>query len=310
MDALVTDRAVPDHRYALTAALAALSAALVLLLLGVGAALAQNEELEARQTVEKAKVTIDEFKAEPNMTWFRKHLPNAKAVMVIPVMIKGGLIIGGTGGHGALLWRNEVSNTWSYPAFYFMGSVTFGLQIGGENAQVVLLVMTDKGRDALLTSEFKLGADVSVAAGPVGAGAQAATSDVLAFSRSEGLFGGLTVEGGAISPLVEWNNAYYGQAVATTDILVRQTAGNGHADPLRASVARARDAAAAAPASQAYNLATIQAALEARGYNPGVVDGLMGPDTRSAIQQYQADAGFEVTGNPSLALQESLTGAD
>jgi lipid-binding SYLF domain-containing protein len=303
--------------------LATVFAAIAILSFGVSTAVADNERLEARQSVEKAKVTIDEFKADPSMTWFRDNLPKAKAVLVVPVLIKGGLILGGSGGHGALLWHDEETDTWSYPAFYFMGAVTFGLQIGGEAAQVVLMVMTEKGRRALLSSEFKLGADVSVAAGPVGAGAQAATTDVLAFSRNKGLFGGLTAEGSIVSPRQEWNDAYYGEPAATTDILIRQSVANSHADPLRQSVALARAAAAPAPVAaepeepaptatpaQTYDLATIQAALNAEGYDAGPADGLMGANTRAAIRSYQAAAGFEVTGNPSLALQRSLAGGN
>ena len=163
---------------------------------------------EVQALVDKATATVRDFWADPDMTWFRDHVADAKAVMVIPVLLKAGFILGGSGGHGALLWRDPASGAWSYPAFTFMGSVTFGLQIGGEAAEVVLMIMTERGKDALLSREFKLGADVSVAAGPTGAGASAATADVLGdgawagrrSSRSKGLFGGLTVEGATCSP--------------------------------------------------------------------------------------------------------------
>jgi hypothetical protein len=165
-----------------------------------------------------------------------------------------------------------------------------------------------------------------VAAGPTGAGAQIATADVLAFSRTKGLFGGLTVEGAVIEPKDSWNKAYYGKASSPDDILIRQNVSNGHADPLRRAIALARgDAAPAAqapaapaapapapatqaPAAQEYNVTVIQAALAAKGYEPGPIDGQMGAKTREAIRQYQAATGFEVTGNPSAALQRSLTG--
>jgi lipid-binding SYLF domain-containing protein len=209
-----------------------------LLLLAPGLAAAQDAA-EAQELVDKAQKTIEDFKADPDIPWFRDHVPNAEAVMVVPVLVKGGFIIGGSGGHGALLWRDRATGQWSYPAFYFMGAVSFGLQIGGEAAEVVLMAMTEKGRDAFLSTEFKLGADVSVAAGPVGAGAQAATVDVLSFSRSKGLFGGLTVEGAAIEPRDEWNHAYYGKAVSPADILVRRAAKNGGAEALRRALRRA-----------------------------------------------------------------------
>jgi peptidoglycan hydrolase-like protein with peptidoglycan-binding domain len=150
-----------------------------------------------------------------------------------------------------------------------------------------------------------------VAAGPTGAGAQIATADVLAFSRTKGLFGGLTVEGAVIEPKKKWNEAYYGQAVSPEQVLIEQRVGNPQADPLRQAIAAARADAVPAPAAQAaqgYDLTIIQAALAAKGYKPGPIDGQMGGKTREAIRQYQAATGFEVTGNPSAALQRSLTG--
>ncbi|MEE8500964.1 MAG: YSC84-related protein [Kiloniellales bacterium] len=281
-----------------------------------------DDAADARDLVDKAKQTIEDFKADPDMGWFRDNLPDAQAVMVVPVLLKAGFIFGGSGGHGVVLWRDGASGRWSYPSFTFMGSITFGLQIGGEAAEVVLMIRSDKGRRALLSREFKLGADVSVAAGPTGAGAQVATADVLAFARTKGLFGGLTVEGAVIEPKDEWNEAYYGQAASPEDVLIAQSVANRHADPLRQAIARARgDAAPAtqapaaqapatqAPTAQDYNVTVIQAALAAKGYDPGPIDGQMGAKTREAIRQYQAATGFEVTGNPSAALQRSLIGS-
>jgi lipid-binding SYLF domain-containing protein len=273
------------------------------LLAALPGAVAADDAAEAQQTVDKAKVTVENFKADPDMTWFRDNVPNAKALMVVPVMVKAGLIVGGSGGHGALLWRDATSNEWSYPAFYFLGAVTFGLQIGGEKAEVVLMAMTDKGKDAFLTREFKLGADVSVAAGPVGAGAQVATADVLAFSRAKGLFGGLTVEGAVIEPRDTWNTAYYGRSLRPIEILVKRTVSNSKADPLRRAVAGVGGGSAG---GAGYDVATIQRALTARGYNAGPADGVMGGKTRDAIRKYQADKLLSVTGQPSMELQKSL----
>lgn len=265
---------------------------------------------EVQALVDKATATVRDFWADPDMTWFRDHVADAKAVMVIPVLLKAGFILGGSGGHGALLWRDPASGAWSYPAFTFMGSVTFGLQIGGEAAEVVLMIMTERGKDALLSREFKLGADVSVAAGPTGAGASAATADVLAFSRSKGLFGGLTVEGAVIEPRDSWNQDYYGRPLSPSDILVKRAASNPGADPLRRIVARSGGGSAAStPAASApapYDLAAIQRALSAKGYDPGPADGLMGPKTREAIRQFQRDNGFPVTGRPTAELERTL----
>jgi lipid-binding SYLF domain-containing protein len=279
-----------------------------------------DEAAEAQQLVDKARQTIEDFKADPDMTWFRDHVGDAEALMIIPVLLKAGLIFGGSGGHGALLDRDRASGEWSHPAFYFMGSVTFGLQIGGEAAEVVLMIMTERGKAALLSTELKLGADVSVAAGPIGAGAQAATVDVLAFSRTKGLFGGLTVEGAVIEPRDSWNHAYYGRPVSPVDILVTRSVRKAAADPLRRAVAATgggaesateqapTPAATPAPAPEAvYDIATIQRALLMRGYDAGPADGVIGPRTRRAIRQYQEAQGLAATGEPSAELQRMLS---
>ena len=172
------------------------------------------------------------------MTWFRNNVKNAKGVFIVPTLGKAGFILGGSGGTGVLLARDERTGQWSYPAFYTMGSGTIGLQIGVQVAEVVLMVMTKKGMDSMLSTKFQLGGDVSVAAGPVGAGAQAATVDILQFARAKGVFGGLTVEGAVIGIRDSLNNAYYGNPVRPVDILIRRDVSNTHANPLRKTLTK------------------------------------------------------------------------
>jgi lipid-binding SYLF domain-containing protein len=138
-----------------------------------------------------------------------------------------------------MLARDEKLDEWSYPAFYTLGGLTFGLQIGGAVDELVLMAITPKGLDAMLASSFKLGLDASVALGPVGAGLKGATADILAFSRSKGLFGGLTVEGAVVATRDEWNNAYYGKELSPSEILVLRKVSNTHADKLRSAVEKA-----------------------------------------------------------------------
>ncbi len=95
------------------------------------------------------------------------------------------------------------------------------------------MVMTQKGVDSLLSSSFKLGAGVSIAVGPVGAGAKVKTADIIAFSRAKGLFGGIALEGAVIKTRDKWNSAYYGKTVRAVDILIRRDVANPHADGLR-----------------------------------------------------------------------------
>jgi lipid-binding SYLF domain-containing protein len=174
---------------------------------------------------------------DENYKWLQENLKNAKGIVIYPQVLKAGFILGGSGGTGVLVKREEKSGRWSPPAFYTMGAVSFGLQIGGESAEVILLVMSQKGMDSLLTSKFKLGGDASVAAGPVGIGAKSdVTADFISFARSKGLYAGLNLEGSLIEVRDSLNNAYYGKKVSPADIVIREEAKNPGADALRAEL--------------------------------------------------------------------------
>jgi len=197
-----------------------------------------NDFSDPQDLVDQSTILIKSFGKDPEMEWFQKNVHSAKAVFIVPQMLKAGFFIGGSGGSGTLLARNANTNVWSYPVFYTMGSVSFGLQIGGEASEIILMVMSDKGMDSMLTTSFKLGADVTVAAGPVGTGAKVATADILAFARSKGAFMGIAIEGAVIKPRDKWNAAYYKQQVSPADIIIRNTVTNPQADKLRDAVSR------------------------------------------------------------------------
>lgn len=177
--------------------------------------------------------TFKSFMSDPNMTWFRDNVHGAQGIFIVPQLLRGGFFVGGSGGSGILFAWDQTTSTWSYPAFYTMGSVSFGLQVGADASEVILMIMTRKGVDAMLSTEVKLGGDLSVAAGPVGLGAKAKTVDILAFSRSKGLFGGISIEGTVITPRNDWNRQFYGKPVGPVDILSRRTVKNSQADRLR-----------------------------------------------------------------------------
>ena len=185
------------------------------------------------QLIAISTAVVKSFSTDPNMQWFQNNVSNAKAIFIIPAMLRGSFFIGGSGGSGVLLAKDAQTGKWSYPAFYTMGSISFGLQIGADSNEIVLLVMSDKGLDAMLSTEFKLGADAAVAAGPVGASAKAQTADILAFGRSKGAFIGLSIEGAIVSARDAWNKNYYQKAVRPADILIHHNAVNPKADPLR-----------------------------------------------------------------------------
>ncbi len=187
-----------------------------------------------QELVAKGTTVFKSFMHDPNMGWFRKNVYKARGIFIVPQMLRGGFIIGGSGGSGMLVARDSKTNEWSYPAFYTMGAVSLGLQIGADASEIILMIMTQKGLNAMLSTEFKLGGDVSVAAGPIGASAKAQITDVLAFGRSKGLFGGISIEGAVVAPRYKWNEAFYHQPASPVDILIKHTVKNSQADGLRA----------------------------------------------------------------------------
>jgi lipid-binding SYLF domain-containing protein len=195
--------------------------------------------------VDSARITLGDFMSDPNYSWLHDNIKHAKGILIFPQVIKGGFVFGGSGGTGVFLARDERTGNWSEPAFYTVGSVTFGLQIGGEAAQVVMLAMTQKAIDSILSSSFKLGADASVALGPVGTGAKAqadipsVTGDFLTFAKAKGLYAGLNLEGAVISVRDSLNNTYCGRDVRPADIIVKKDCSNRGADQLREALRKA-----------------------------------------------------------------------
>jgi lipid-binding SYLF domain-containing protein len=212
-------------------------AALASLVAVSGQASAQTEQ---QDLVNAAETTFSNFVRDPDMTWLQHHLGSAKAVLIAPQVVKAGWIFGGAGGRAVLFARNEQTGRWEGPAFYNLATASVGFQAGIAVSETVTLVMTETGLNSLLATSVKLGGDASIAAGPVGAGANAdVTTDFVAFSRSKGIYGGLSLDGTVISVADNWNQAYYGSAVLPTDIVLNARAHNPQADRLAAALSRA-----------------------------------------------------------------------
>jgi len=201
-----------------------------------------DEKQDAAQLVEKARFAMENFMNDSMMSPFRDLLKDAKGVLIIPQMLKGAFVFGAMGGNGVFLVRDEKTREWSGPAFYTVAGASFGFQIGAEASEVVLLAMTDRGVRSLLANSIKFGADVGLALGPVGAGVSAATAnlsaDILSFSRSKGLYGGISLEGAVAAVRAGWNGAYYGRNVTPADIFVLHAAENPQATALIEAVSR------------------------------------------------------------------------
>ncbi len=204
---------------------------------------AQNAS-EEEFLVDKARFTLENFLADPDMQWFRDYMKDARGILIVPQFIKGAFFIGGSGGSGVLVARDEKTNEWSYPAFFTMGGASFGFQFGGQASEVVLLVMTQKGIDSLMSTTLKLGADASVAVGPIGRGVEGSTApnlsaDLLSFSKAKGLFAGISLEGAVVAARDALNTSYYKTPTKTIDILVRRSVNNPQANPLLEVVKKA-----------------------------------------------------------------------
>jgi len=198
------------------------------------------ESAEQQLLVDKARVTFESFMTDKDHIWLRENLNQAKGLIIIPSLLKAGFFIGGSGGSGVLIVKDDKTGQWSQPAFYTLGAGSLGIQFGAEAAEIIMMVRTQKAVDKLFTSSFKLGGDTSIAVGPVGTGVKSnIVADILSFSRTKGAYAGVSLEGSVIKTKDKWNEAYYGKAVSPVDIIVNGSVSNPGSKALRENVAKA-----------------------------------------------------------------------
>jgi lipid-binding SYLF domain-containing protein len=171
-----------------------------------------------------------------------KLMSKARAVLIIPELVQGGFIIGAAGGRGVMMSRSGPGN-WSYPAFYGMGSGSVGLQVGAKVSEIIFIILTDKGLQALLDHKFKVGAEAGVTVVAIGAGFEGATTaavgtDIVAFANSNGLFAGASLEGSYLDADNDWNALYYGAGATGRAIVADRRYSNPGAEPLRQFLAK------------------------------------------------------------------------
>jgi lipid-binding SYLF domain-containing protein len=198
-----------------------------------------DDAADARALVDKSRITIESLAADKNFDALHAALKQARGVLIFPQIIKGAFFVGGSGGSGVLLSRDE-KGAWKGPAFYTIGSASIGIAFGGEAGETVIVVNSQKALDGLYANKFKLGADGSVSAGPVGQGGNVAfTTDMMSFSRSKGAYAGISFDGSVLDVRDSLNHAYYKAKVTPLDILVRGKPVAAEAASLRAAVAAA-----------------------------------------------------------------------
>ena len=197
--------------------------AVLALLVWSGSAWAGDKQ-DAVLKVKEADVVVSQIMSGQDNTIPVDLLRKCRAVVIFPDMVKAGFIVGGQYGTGVVLVRRSEGG-FSAPAFFVMGGVSAGLQIGAQAADVIMLVMNEKGLKGILNNKLKFGADAGVAAGPVGRRAEASLTganlhaDVYSYSRTKGAFAGISLEGGGIDFDAETSKAYYGKAFSARDIL-------------------------------------------------------------------------------------------
>ncbi|MGE5517678.1 MAG: lipid-binding SYLF domain-containing protein [Bacteroidota bacterium] len=204
---------------------------------------AQQVVTDQTMMIGKAQATVERLRRDPNMEGhIASLLPRARAVLVVPDLVKGGFILGAEYGTGVLLTRDS-SGRWSGPAFYSVASGSVGLQVGLQDAETLFIIMTDGGLRAVMEDRFKAGANAGVAVAHLGAGATAATTlnagaDIYAFNKAVGAYGGASLEGSGILPRHSWNAAYYGGNPSPEDILIARRLDAPQAERLRDLLAR------------------------------------------------------------------------
>jgi lipid-binding SYLF domain-containing protein len=200
-------------------------------------------------TVDRLQRSVDVLHAimsTPDKGIPEEVLSNAKCILVVPDLIKGGFVFGGKHGRGVATCRT--AEGWSAPAFVSVGGGSWGLQIGVEDVDLVMLVMNDQGFQHLLSSKFELTGEGSVAAGPVGRHASAGTdwkmnTEMLTYSRSKGIFAGLTLEGAVVEQDNDSTRAIYGRHMEFRNMLSGKVATPRSAEPFMKAIAEAREQA-------------------------------------------------------------------
>lgn len=214
----------------MTTTLRVAAAALAVLFIWSGTPFAQQAVKESDETkrVREAVTVFNEIMAAEDSAVPRQILGNAQGIAIFPSTIKAGFVVGGMRGRGILSAKGD--SGWSSPAFLTLTGGSVGLQIGGQAADIILVIQNRRGLENLVSNQFKVGADAAVAAGPVGREAQAATdiqmrAQILSYSRARGLFAGVTINGSTIRQDQDANQRFYGQRLDSKQIVFGGLAG-------------------------------------------------------------------------------------
>lgn len=213
--------------------------ATVLILAGMSWAADDKDQSDIAKRIAAAGNVLDEIMASPDKAIPDKVMRDAKCIAVIPSMVKVAFVFGGNHGKGVATCRTE--SGWSAPAPITISGGSWGLQLGGQAVDLVMVVTNEKGMQQLLSSKFKLGADASAAAGPVGRDAAADTdwkmkAEVLTYSRARGVFAGIDLNGSALTQDKDETRILFGKMVSFEDILSAKVPPPTGSEPFLAAV--------------------------------------------------------------------------
>jgi lipid-binding SYLF domain-containing protein len=201
-----------------------------------------HAQAEQQELVDRATLAAQDMLNDHDGHDAQTVLRQARAVMICPRVFRAGFLFGGQGGDCVLVARDG-NGSWSSPAFYGMGSGSFGFQAGLQDSEVMMMILTDRGLRAVMDDQFKIGADAGATFVEWGGGIEGATTgaigaDIVGFTRSRGLFAGIALSGSILSTHSDWNRAYYGKEEAAQQIVISMDANNPGASPLREVLGR------------------------------------------------------------------------
>ena len=210
-----------------------------------------HAQAEQQELVDRATLAAQDMLNDHDGTDAQRVLRQARAAMICPRVFRAGFLIGAQGG-GCVLVARDGGGSWSSPAFYGMGSGSFGFQAGLQDSEVMMMIMTDRGLRAIMDDQFKLGADAGATFVEWGGGIEGATTaavgaDIVGFTRSRGLYAGISISGSVLSTRSAWNRAYYGKEEAAQQIVISMDANNAGAAPLREVLGRFGSSVTATP---------------------------------------------------------------
>jgi lipid-binding SYLF domain-containing protein len=200
---------------------------------GAPAALAGPDE---QATINHAMGTLQDLRHDKEFGNARELMHRARAVLIAPRIFKAGFFFGGEGGTAVLMVRGP--GGWSDPAFYTVASASFGLQIGAQESEMVMFVMSTKALNALMQDKFKIGANAGIAVATLGSTVEGATTanvgaDLIVWASASGAYAGISLDGSVVAPQHDADTAYYGRPVGSSDIVLKHSVRNPGAAGLR-----------------------------------------------------------------------------